>query len=86
MRTAPSLLFLNVPRVREESNIFLESLGGIVIPIWLTNGGMGVGIIGSVAKLGIGTAGDDVEKVGNVAIIDEAGSLPISVKAMEHSL
>ena len=72
--------------MNSKSNIFLDSLGGIGIPIWLTNGGMGVGIIGSVAKLGIGTAGDDVEKVGNVAIIDEAGSLPISVKAMEHSM
>ena len=72
--------------MNSKSNIFLDSLGGIVIPIWLTNGGMGVGIIGSVAKLGIGIAGDDLEKVGNVAINDEAGSLPISVKAMEHSL
>ena len=72
--------------MNSKSSIFLDSLGGIGIAIWLTNSGMGVGIIGSVAKLGIGTDGDDVEKVGNVAIIYEAGSLPISVKAMEHSM
>ena len=72
--------------MNSKSKIFLDSLGGIEIPIWLTNGGMGGGIIDIVARLGIGTAGKDVtvvENVGNVAIMDEAGRLPISVKAME---
>ena len=75
--------------MNSKSKFFLDGLGGIGIPIWLTNGGIGGGIIDIVARLGIGIAGEDVtvvENVGNVAIIDEAGSLPISVKAMENSM
>ena len=59
--------------MNSKSSIFLDSSGGIRVQIWLTNGGMGAGIICNVARLGIDTAGEDVdvvEKVGNVAIID----------------
>ena len=35
-------------------NFILNSLVGIGIPIWLTNGGVGDGIIGRAARLGIG--------------------------------
>ena len=75
--------------MNSKSNIFLDSLGGIGIPIWLTNDGLGDTIIGRVARLGIGTAGEDVdvvEKVGNVAMTEEVGSIPISVEAKEQHM
>ena len=58
---------------------FLDSLNGIGIPIWLTTGRVGDGIIGSAARLGIGTPNKDVDvddKVGNVLMMEEVGRIP----------